>query len=173
MPASGSRRVVFANTTVPAGNTNANSAAENAFASGYTFPANTLKVGTVIRVRLFGLYGTTIVAPTLRGKLKLGSTIVLDTGSLTTVVSLTNAGWSAEGLLIVTAIGSSGAVEAQGYSEFSTAATTSLSVNLTNTATITINTTTSQALTVTTQWGTADAANTITLRSMTVEVANP
>lgn len=163
-------KLAFANTTVPAGNTNANSTAENAFSSSYTIPANSLTAGSIIRVNLYGVYGTTVVAPTLTGKLKLGSTVMLNTGALTTVVSLTNAGWWAEALMIVQTTGASGSIEAQGYAVFATAATTGLSVNIANTAAITIDTTAAQALTVTTQWSAANAANTITLRQAAIEV---
>lgn len=165
-----SSSLAYSNTTVPAGNTVNNSTAETAFASSFTFPANTLKVGNSIHLKLWGVYGTTAVAPTIRGKIKLGSTIMLDTTAITCVINLTNQGWSAEADFIVTAIGASGTIEAQGYAEFATALTTSLSVNVPNTAAITIDTTASQALTVTVQWGTADTANTITLREMLVTV---
>lgn len=41
-----------------------------------------------------------------------------------------------------------------------------------NTATVAVDTTTSQTITVTAQWGTANASNTITLTNLTVESLN-
>src|SRR5258706_674206 len=166
--------LVYEDGTVPGGNPVASTAAETPFTSSYMLPANTLAVGSVIRVKLYGLYSTALTPPTLVAKLKAGGTTLLTTGSLTTIGSLTNTGWWAEGALIVTAIGASGTIEAQGYAEFATAATTGLSVNLTNTAAIgSIDTTATQALTVTVQWGTSSASNTITLREMTVDIQAP
>lgn len=159
------------NTTVPSGNTVANaSGSDVAFSSSYTIAANTLKVGTIIRIKLYGVYGTTLLSPNLTGKLKIGSSTLLSTGALTIGVSLTNAGWSAEALLSVTAVGSGGAVEAQGFAQFATAATTGLSVNLTNTSTIAVNTTVSQTIAATVQWSASSSSNTITLRQALFEV---
>ena len=162
--------LVYADGSVPAGNTVANTTTETAFASTYTIPANRLKVNSVIRVKLYGTYGTTIISPTLTGKFKVGGTTVLNTGALTAVANLTNVGWWAEAILIVTSIGVTGTIEAQGFAEFASAATTGLSVNLTNTATYTKDTTGTLALTITVQWSAASAANTITLRPITVEI---
>lgn len=165
----GTGALVYSNTTVPAGNTVANTAAETAFTSSYDIPANTLVVGDVIRIKLYGVYGTdAILAPTIRGKVKLDSTIMLDTGAVTAIVGITNGGWWAEGVFVVQTIGAAGTIEAQGFAEFATAATTGLSVNAENTAPITIDTTVAQTISVTVEWGTADADNTITLREMTV-----
>lgn len=162
------------NTSIPAGNTIANTASETAFTSSYTIPANTLRAGSVIRIKLFGTYGTdAVLAPTLQGRLKIGGTTRLDTGSLTAVVGATNRGWTAEGQIVVQSIGASGVADAQGTAQFSTAVTAALSVHMPNTATFTLDTTATQAITVTIQWGTADTDNTITLRQFVVSISNP
>lgn len=163
-------RAAYKDGSVPGGNTVANTVTETAFASTTTFAANTLAVGSVIRLSLTGVFSSTLLSPTLTGKVKLGGATVLNTGALTIAVGAANNGWTATGLFIVTAIGATGSVEIQGYAEFATAATTSLSVNVANTAPFTIDTTASLALTVTVQWGTASASNTITLRQMLVEL---
>jgi hypothetical protein len=125
----------------------------------------------VIRVRLFGVYSTGIVAPSLALKLYFGATVMIASGTLTTVAGVANDGWSAEGLFIVQTIGAIGTVEAQGLSEFSTASTAVLFVNMDNTAPLTLNTTIAQTVQVSVQWGgTVNASDTITLREMTVEV---
>jgi hypothetical protein len=170
---SGSGPLVSANSSVPAGNTIASTAAETAFNSSYTIPANSLSVGDVLRVKVYGVYSTDTIAPTIIGKVKFGSVVMLTTGTINSLVGTSsNLGWWAEAEFIVQSIGASGAIEAQGYAEFATAATTGLSVNLTNTAAKTVDTTVSQAITVTIQWGTSSAANTISLREFTVEKLN-
>jgi len=160
--------LVYADGTTPGGNTVANTGSETAFASGYTFAANTLAAGSIIRIKAFGLYGTALVAPTLRGRLKFGSVTALDTGVLSTLVgSVNGVGWWAEASVYLI---STGSTDAQGFAEFATAATTGLSVNMVNAAPVAIDFTSSQALTLTVLWGTADAANTITLKQLVIEV---
>ena len=165
--------IISANTSIPGGNTVANTTTETAFSSSYTIPANTLVAGSVVRVKLWGVYGTTIISPMLTGKVKWGSQTLLNTGALSAAVSLTNAGWFADCSFLVQSAGGSGVVDAQGFAEFASAATTGLSVNVPNTSTFTVDTTATQAITVTVQWSAANAANTITLRQMVVEVLNP
>jgi hypothetical protein len=160
----------FSQASVAGGDTVANTASETAFTASYTLPANSLAVGDTVRLRMWGVFSQDIVPATLRGKIKLGSTIVLDTGTLSGFATVTNAGWMFQADLTVTAIGGSGAVEAQGYASFASAATAALAAHITNTAPITIDTTAGQAIVVTVQWGTAAAANTITRREMTVEI---
>jgi hypothetical protein len=163
--------LVYANTTVPAGNTVSNTSAETFFASSYTIPASALVAGMALRVRLFGVYSTGIVAPSLALKIYFGATVMIASGTLTTVAGVTNDGWSAEGLFVVQTIGVIGTVEAQGLSEFSTASTAVLFVNMDNTAPVTVNTTIAQTVQSSVQWGgTVNASDTITLREMTVEI---
>lgn len=163
--------LVYVNTTIPAGNTVANTSIETFFTSSYTVPANSLAIGTVLRVRFFGVYSTGVVAPSLTLRVYFGSTVLITSGTLTTVANITNDGWSAEGLFTVQGIGSSGTIEAQGLSEFSTASTVVLFVNMDNAAPITADTTINEAVRASVQWGgTVNASDTITLREMTVEI---
>lgn len=169
----GGSRLLYADGSVPGGNTISNTTTETAFTSTFTIPANSLVAGQAIRMRWFGLYGTALVAPSLTAKLKFGSTVVLTTGAITTIGSLSNQGWSCDALLIVTGIGAGGAIEAQGYAEFATAATTSLSINLTNASAVSIDTTVSQAVTVTMTWSLASASDSITMRQMVATLETP
>lgn len=161
--------LLYSNTSVPGGNTVANTTTPTSFSSGYTVPANGLVTGTVLRVKAYGLYSTALIAPTIKADLLFGGAAILTTGVITAVAGVTNAGWWAEGYLIVDTTGATGTLESQGYGEFATAATTGLSVNLTNTGTATIDTTASNAIAIRITWGTADASNSITLRQLTVE----
>jgi len=162
--------LVFSNTTVPAGNTVANTSVETFFTSSYVIPPSALVAGMVVRVKLFGVYSTGVIAPTLTLRIYFGATVLVSSGAITTVAGVTNEGWSGEGLFIVQTIGATGTVEAQGLSEFSTAATAALFINMDNTASITVNTTIAQTVQVSVQWGgTVAASDTITLREMTIE----
>lgn len=168
--ASGRSATYSANTTVPGGNTVAGSAAETTFASKYTLPANSLAVGQVLRITAFGVYGTDgALAGTLTLKLKAGSTALASTGALVNVVGLTNRGWIMRALCVVTAIGASGSMEAQGDASFSTALTTALAGNLANTGTISIDTTASIDVGVSAQFSISDSDNAASLRLLLVE----
>jgi len=161
---------VFSNTSVPGGNTIANTVVETAFSSSYTIPANALAAGNVLRLKMWGVYSTDVIAPTLRMKVKLGSTVILDSGAVSALVGAsTNLGWSVNTDLSWFTIGASGTVDSQAVGEFATAAAAAITINEANTATTTIDTTATQAITVTITWGTANASNTITMRQFTIE----
>lgn len=163
--------LVYVNTTVPAGNTVSNTSSETFFTSAYSLPAGSMTIGMVIRVKLFGIYSTGVVAPSLALKLYFGTVVMIASGTLTTVAGVTNDGWSAEGLFIVQTIGVAGTIEAQGLSEFSTASTAVLFVNMDNTTPVVVDTTIAENIRASVQWGgTVNASDTITLREMTVEI---
>src|ERR1019366_3695262 len=90
-PQTGSR-LLYSNITVPGGNTITNTLAATAFTSTFTLAANSLVAGQQIRLRIFGLYGTSIVAPNVTLAVKLGATAVGTTGAITTIASVTAAG---------------------------------------------------------------------------------
>ena len=162
----------YKNTSVPAGNTISNDTNELNFASNVIIPANSFSAGDVWRITLFGVYSTFAVAPNITGKLKFNSTVLLNSGALTTVAGVTSAGWKAEAIIVVNSIGSAGSVESQGFCLFSTAATASLNVTLTNNSAVIIDTTIDNTLQVSVQWSSANAANSITLRPMIIEKIN-
>ena len=157
---------LYANVLVPAGNTVANTITATAFASSPVITANRLAVGDVVVLDVAGVYSTGAVGPTLRLRLKVGATVVADTTAVTCPALMADAGWTMRVLLVVRAVGASGSLECQGFASLATAATAALSVHVPNAAPITIDTTAAQEVTVTAQWGTAAAANTITLRQV-------
>lgn len=162
---------LYVDGSVPGGNTIASTNTETAFASSYTVLANTVAINTVISVQLTGVYGTAAidVTKTLRLKIKVGSVTVLDTGDFTTVLSLTNQGWTAFGILIVRNAGASGTVESQGAAYFNTTASAVSYQEMVNAAAVSgIDWTANQTITAKVDWGTSDSANTITLRQMIV-----
>lgn len=152
--------LVYSNTA--ASSAIANTTTETSFSiPSYSIPANSIVAGTVIRVKIWGVYSTDVVPPTLNMRIKLGGTTYLATGAVTTVGSLSNKQWTGEAEFTCFTAGSSGTIQADAIGFLQTAATTSLSVSVPNSATQTINTTTAQAVTCTIQWGTASASNSI------------
>ena len=167
--------VVFANTTVPAGNTVANTITDTNFASNYSIPANDCQPGRVYRVTAQGTWGDTTTAPTLNIKVKFGSTQIGATGAVSvSQVSQTARTWRLEYAFTCLTAGASGTVEGQGvFTRFHTNEQTSVLWGMTSTAATTVNTTTAQTLQVSATWGTASAANTITMRQLIVEASGP
>lgn len=172
-PTSNSGTLVYANTTVPAGNTVANTAAETVFASTYTIPANMLQPGSVIRVRAYGVASVGGLVPTMQIRLRIGTTIILDTGVISALTgSSVNDGWYFDGQMITQSTGVTGQIEAQGVARFQTSATASAVISLENTAPFSIDTTSAEAITLSWDWGTASASNTATLREFAIYIDN-
>ena len=139
--------LLYADGSVPGGNTIANTTTETAFASTFTIPANSLAVGDVIRVRIAGRYSTDVIAPLIRGKVKIGTAVVSDSGSVTSVAGATNAGWHANAEYIVTAIGAGGTLECHSDLSFATAAAAALSIEDSR-GSVSLDTTADRAMTV-------------------------
>lgn len=167
--------VVFANTTVPAGNTVSNTTADTNFASNYSIPANDCQPGRVYRITAQGTWGDTTAAPTLNMKVKFGSTQVGATGAVSvSQVSQTARTWRLEYAFTCLTTGASGTVEGQGvFTRFHTNEQTSVLWGMTTTGAVTVNTTTAQTLQVSATFGTANAANTITMRQLIIEASGP
>lgn len=170
----GADSLVYANTTVPAGNTINNTDVEVAFESKYTIPANSLTAGQVIKVSLRGTYSTAVLAPTITGRIRYGGlvgTLLITSGTISALVGATSdRGWHGDATFIVDTIGGSGTIEAQASMQFATAASAALTILPVNTSTIVFDSATTSDLVATVQWGTADSSNSITLREMVVEI---
>lgn len=129
-----------------------------------TLPANFLTVGRSLRVKLVGYVEDTL-SPTMQVRLKLGSSVVADSGATTITGSGTRI-FQCEGTLTCRSTGASGTVIGQIWWLSEDAFSDGWS---TTSATTTIDTTATQALDVTLEWGTANAANTCTITNATVE----
>ncbi len=101
---------------------------------------------------------------TLVLRIALGAVELLTTGALTPPSGATNVPWEMEGLLVVRSIGASGTIMATGRYDNGQSAGL-----LANAAAVTVDTTASADLQVTAQWGTADAANSLTVQNLTIE----
>ncbi len=133
-----------------------------------TLPANILTVGRTVRIAVKGFHSSSGVV-TAQVKVKLGSTVILDTGANNSGND-TNAGIEVFGLFTCRTTGGSGTISAQGW--YQELGTTPSFFQMVNTSDITIDTTASQAITVTFQWGAASALDTITATNLVVEVLN-
>jgi hypothetical protein len=158
---------LFAQTTT---GTIANSVTETTISSTgqgtLTLPANFFVAGKTIRIRANGIMSS-ISSPTLRIRIKAGSTTLLDTTAVS-VGNHTNALWMVDSIITCRTTGGSGTVFAQGI--FEEYGTTKNQHSMVNTTTTTLSTTSSQAMTLTAQWGTASASNTISCTNLTMEI---
>lgn len=147
-------------------NTTAETTISNTGVGTLTLPANFLSIGKTLRIKISGFFSS-VSAPTLRLKIKAGSTVLLDT----TAVALgnhTNAGFSINAEVTCRTIGAGGTVFSQGV--FYEIGGTKNSHKMVNTSATSLSTTVSQALSVSAQWGTANAGNTITLSNLMVQI---
>ena len=164
--------VLFTQTsTVTVANTVTETAITDGGVGSLTLPANYLVAGRSFR--LFGSgFHSNANNNTLRIRVKLGSVTVLDTGAQGSNAS-TNDGFIISANITCRTTGASGTVMAQGeYKEFTGTPSAHDTYQLVNTATTTIDTTASNAISITVEWGTASASNTISLTNFTVEGLN-
>lgn len=129
-----------------------------------TLPANFFRIGRTIRVKVWGVIGNT-GTPNITIKVKLGSTVILTSGTVASISVAANSGFELTADIICRTVGGSGTVMAQGAFYYGPNR-----LQLPATATVTVDTTASQALDVTAQWGTNDPANTITGHMCSVEI---
>lgn len=164
--------VLFTQTsTVTVANTTTETTITNGGVGSLTLPANYLIAGRSFRIFGSG-YHSNLNTDTLRVKVKLGSVVLLDTGAQASGAS-TNDGFIISAIVTCRTTGASGTVMAQGeYKEYTGTPSAHDTYQLVNTATTTIDTTASNDISVTVQWGTASASNTISLTNFTVEGLN-
>lgn len=161
----------------------ASSTTETAIYSGITIPANYMNDGRVLRLRMFGGYGTT-ATPTLTFTVRWGGTsgtVMAKSGAVTTTSAVgggasMTAAWDAEIYIQIRSNGSSGTAYTMGnvHLHTSTAATAGTVTNYglaipvvsgstggTTPATATVDLTADTSLVVDATWGTSNAANSI------------
>lgn len=165
----------------------ASSTTETILFSNVTIPGNYLSDGRVLRLRLYGGYGTT-GTPTLAFALRWGGvagTVLAKSGAVTTGSAVgggasMTAFWSAEIILQVRANGSSGSLMTNGEFTLYTTGTAagsayplvSGSTGGTTPVAVTADLTADTALAITATWGTSNAANSIQGHQYTIESLN-
>ena len=136
-----------------------------------TLPTNFFVAGKTIRVRVEG-YVSNLVTPTIQIKVKLGSTVVLDTTAVTMTTITGSRRFSVEGTITCRTNGASGTIFSQGEVKYFSIASTANFIDMVNTTTTTIDTTITQIIDVTCTWGTANASNTISSTDATIQILN-
>jgi hypothetical protein len=147
----------------------ANTTTENTLATSgvgsLTLLANLLAAGKNVRITARG-YVSETGNPTLRVKIKFGSTIILDTTAVSFSGNLTNQEWALSADITCRTAGVSGTVMGQGRFVSETGDV----FGMVRTAPVTVDTTITEAIDVTAQWSTASASLTITCTNLMVEV---
>lgn len=144
---------------------------ETAFDTSFTIPANTLRAGSVIKVRYQGIATATNSTDTLTIKLYIGGitgTAIL-TGTATDVAN--NNIFAGEAMIVIRTIGSSGTFVAVGtHTDVPAASGTATHGICEITASTAIDTTTSKSVTASATWSTNSASNSCRMDIFSVEV---
>lgn len=169
---SGTARVVgglaYSNTaasTALTGNVNT----EQLFDVSYTIPANTLKAGTVVKVRAQGIATTTQANDAVAYKLYIGGSGGTALISIASTDATNNDTFQAECTLICRTAGTTGTFVSTGTYKVSSAEGT-MTVKDDITASTSINTQANQALVLTATWNVANATNSCRVDILTVEI---
>lgn len=168
--ASGTARVVggLAFSNVAASTVVGTTSAETLFDQSYTIPANTLKAGTVVKVRYQGFGVTGIGTDTFAHKLYIGGSGGTALITSATAQLATNATFNGEATIVCRTAGTTGTFVATATFKQSSAEGT-MTVKDDITASTTINTSAAQAIVVTGTWNTSNA-NGARLDVLTVEI---
>src|SRR6185369_10645296 len=105
-------------------------------------------------------------------KIKFGNIVIGTTGLRTLLNGLSNRGWQISNDFVVFSTGVTGAVDSQGLVLLPLSGLTIgdvAMVKISNPSTISVNTTIANALQLSATWSSANANNTITLRSFNIE----
>lgn len=165
----------------------ANSTTETIVFPNVTVPANYLQDGRILRVTAYGRHSTT-ATPTLTFRLRWGGvagTVIAASGAMVTGTTVTNAMWKVEAIIQVRSNGSTGTVFTVGEAMCGEDATSTVgsatnarasdfmgSAGVSVPAAVTVDLTADTALSLTAQWGTASASNTLTGHVYVIEALN-
>lgn len=142
-------------------------------AGSATLAANYLAAGKTIRLRAWGYYSTKgAAAGLITFRFKLGTTVVVASAAVALTNGETNVFWRAECELSCRSVGATGTVFGQGWFSLSQAGAIVTFPFGPSTGTATIDTTATQAVSLTAQFGTADASNGITCTNLSIEGLN-
>lgn len=143
-------------------------------APAIVIPANLLEIGSLVRMTAVGTFSNTGTPTLLLGFYygAVAGTALAATSAVTTTTGATNWQWRLQYEGRVRTIGSTGTIMGAGQVAFATSLTawTTRPIPETAIAAVTIDTTTAKSLTVGAQWGTSNAANTLTCKHFDVEL---
>lgn len=175
---SGTARVVggVAYTNTAASTAVTNTTTETLFDTKYSIPANTLKAGTLVRVRFQGIATATNATDTLAIALKIGSTDAAPPVGGTTLISMTatdvtnNDVFTGEFELICRTAGAGGTMVGVGTYKSIPAAEGTMTIKDDILASTAVDTTAAQLLAVSATWSVANAGNSCRLDFVLVEI---
>lgn len=167
-PAATPESLLFSQTsTVTVANTLTETSLVGTGTGSVTLPANLLIPGRNLRIWVWGFHSST-ANPTITIRVKIGG-VTIGTASGSSGNG-TNNSFVVNFLLTCRTVGATGTIISQGqYAELHTGG---LVANLPSTTTTTVNTTGTLLLDVTSQWGTANAGNTMSATNVIVEQLN-
>lgn len=155
----------------------ANTTTETIIFPNITIPANYLQDGRSLRIKAYGRYSTT-GTPTLTFRLRWGGvsgTVIAATGALVTGSAVTSAMWGVEALVQTRSNGATGTVFVIGDVLVGSATASTVgsatgssahdfmgSAGITVPAAVTVDLTADTAFSISAQWGTPSASNTLT-----------
>lgn len=151
--------------------------AETAFDTNYSIPANTLKAGTLVKIRYQGIATATNSTDTLAIKLYLATDTTAGAIVGTTLIShaatdvANNDVFQGEYQLLIRTVGSSGTMVGCGTYKSVPAAEGTATYKDDILASTTVNTTVAQIVAVTATWSTNNAGNSCRLDVLSVEIA--
>ncbi|MFI5461065.1 MAG: hypothetical protein ACHRXM_37130 [Isosphaerales bacterium] len=138
-----------------------------------TFPALFLnRIGKIINFNAWGIVSATASTPTNNFKFKLGSNIVVQTGTQTTASVTGTLPWFYSGWAMVTATGSSGTLLGQGLFTYFTTAPIIVGWAAYQSGAVTADLTTTLAIDLTSTWSAITGSPSITCQGIVVGVSN-
>jgi hypothetical protein len=175
---SGTARVVGgrAYTSTAASTAISATATETAFSTAYTIPANTLKAGTLVKVRFQGIATATNANDTLTIKLYLATDTTAGAVVGTALISMAaqdvsnNDVFLGEYELICRTVGASGTMVGVGTYKSIPAAEGTMTIKDDILASTTVDTTAAQIVAVTATWSSTNAGNSARLDFLRVEI---
>lgn len=139
-----------------------------------TIPAARMRQGSTYRVRLRGYWSTAASAGTVTVTMDLGGTTIVATGAETVADSVANGLFEIDFQITCQTTGATGTVIGGGHVAYTTGTgiESPTWIPAAPTAAVTVDTTGALAVTVNVTWGTADAGNTLTITTATLEELN-
>jgi hypothetical protein len=136
-------------------------------AGSMTLVANYLEPGTSLRILARGTWAN-VAQPNRQWRIKLGSTVILDTGVNQMPKDVTAEPWAMEAVIVCRTIGKTGSVVGAG-----SVASVSVHRDFGPQTPVAIDTTKPLTLDITAKWGTANAGNTVTTTHLLVWAEQP
>ena len=150
----------------------ANTTTETLFNRSYTLPVNSLTIGKSVRVTAGGKYSVaTSTNPTIRFRVKIGSSVACDSGQFTIAQDSTNNAWWVDCIIVTRTLGAGGTGSANGFvGIYNPQSFLPDFLPTTNNGTFAIDTTATNVVGASVEWGTANASNTATLENIVITV---